>query len=103
MISLRDWVDAVLFLLQPGVEGPVNLTAPNPVTNREFADELAGALHRPRFLRVPSWAVRLGLGEMGKETVLSGQNAVPQKLLDAGFVFKEPKLRDCLTHLFRGP
>jgi len=86
-ISLTDEVEAIVHLLGSDVSGPVNLTAPNPVTNAEFTRALGGVLHRPTPLPVPGFAVSLGLGEFGRSSVLGGRRAVPQKLLDSGFTF----------------
>lgn len=97
-IALEDWLRAVEFLLQtPSLDGPVNLTAANPVTFNEFARTLGRVLRRPAFLRVPAFAVRLAFGrEMAEEVLLSGQRVVPRRLLEAGFVFRYPALEDAL-------
>ncbi|MCL6499284.1 MAG: TIGR01777 family oxidoreductase [Firmicutes bacterium] len=93
-IALEDWLRAVEFLMNtPSVEGPVNLTAPGAVTFAEFARTLAVVLRRPAFLRVPAFAVRWVLGrEMADEVLLSGQRAIPRRLLEAGFRFRYPDL-----------
>jgi uncharacterized protein (TIGR01777 family) len=95
-ISLTDEVEAIVHLLGSDVSGPVNLTAPNPVTNTEFTRVLGGVLHRPTPLPVPGFAVSLGLGEFGRSSVLGGRRAVPQKLLDSGFAFAHPDLDGAL-------
>jgi uncharacterized protein len=69
------------------VAGPVNATAPNPVTMRDFATSLGRALHRPSFARAPAAAIRLALGEMST-VVLDGQRVVPKKALELGFTFR---------------
>ena len=79
----------------PAVAGPVNATAPNPVTMREFATALGRALHRPSFAKAPAAAIRLALGEMST-VVLDGQRVVPKKALDLGFAFR---FTDVLTAL----
>jgi uncharacterized protein len=84
-ISLQDEVDAIRFLLSADVSGPVNLTAPDPVTNSEFTRALATVLHRPAVLPVPGIALRLVLGAFAREAVLGGKRAVPAVLMDAGF------------------
>jgi uncharacterized protein (TIGR01777 family) len=71
----------------PAVAGPVNATAPNPVTMRDFATALGRALHRPSFTKAPAAAIRLALGEMST-VVLDGQRVVPKKALDLGFTFE---------------
>ncbi|WP_433348111.1 TIGR01777 family oxidoreductase [Microtetraspora malaysiensis] len=98
-ISLPDWLDAVRFLLaDPGVSGPVNLTAPEPVTNAEYTKAIARALRRPVMpLGTPAFALRLALGEFADEGLLKGQRAVPRRLLDAGHRFSHPTLKEALA------
>jgi uncharacterized protein (TIGR01777 family) len=92
-ISLPDVVSAVLFLLEnPSVSGPVNFTAPNPVTNAQFTRTLARQLHRPARLPAPAPLLRLALGEMADETVLSSARAFPSRLSAAGFQFEHPTI-----------
>ena len=96
-IALDDVVRAVVFLLEsPSLAGAVNLTAPQPVTNGEFARALAGVLHRPARLPAPRWALRLALGPMADEALLASARAVPRKLLDAGFRFTQPGIEGAL-------
>jgi uncharacterized protein (TIGR01777 family) len=102
-ISLRDVIGAIEFLLTTeSVSGPVNLTAPHPVTNAEFTRALGAALHRPAVLPIPGIAVRAIAGELANEAALIGQRAVPAKLLDHGYEFQdtelEPTLREALAH-----
>lgn len=86
-IHLDDEVAALRFLIEhEAAAGPFNLTAPNPVTNREFSRALGRALHRPSLMPAPAFALRLALGEMST-LVLDGQRAVPRRLLEAGFDF----------------
>ena len=82
------------------VTGPVNATAPEPVTNAEFARALGRALHRPSFMPAPAFALRLMLGEMADALLLSGQRAVPAKAEALGFSFKYPQLDDALAAIF---
>ncbi|MFF4772157.1 TIGR01777 family oxidoreductase [Microtetraspora fusca] len=98
-ISLPDWLDAVRFLLtHPEVSGPVNLTAPEPVTNAEYTKAIARALRRPVMpLGTPAFALRLALGEFADEGLLKGQRAVPRRLLDAGHRFSHPTLKEALA------
>lgn len=96
-IALTDHVAAVRFLLDhTDVDGPVNLTAPVPVTNAEFTAELARALRRPAMLRVPAPVLRAGLGELSGE-LLGSQRVVPRRLQQAGFAFRYPGLAAALT------
>jgi uncharacterized protein (TIGR01777 family) len=101
-ISLDDEVGAIRFLLTSAVSGPVNLTAPAPVTNAEFTRALASAVHRPAVLPVPAFAVSLGLGEFGRSSVLAGQRAVPEVLGDAGYSFTHTELGPALQEALAG-
>ena len=96
-IGLRDWVRAVLFLMRSTrASGPVNLVAPNPVRNATFVDTLAAALHRPALVPLPSAAVSLLFGEMGRATLLVSQRVLPRRLADCGFDFEQPSLAGAL-------
>jgi uncharacterized protein len=87
-----DWVEMIRWIVDsPRVSGPVNATAPVPVTSREFAKALGRAMHRPSFIAAPAFALRLVLGEMGA-LVLTGQRAVPQCALSHGFHFRYPDI-----------
>ena len=95
-ISLDDEVAAIRFLLATPLSGPVNLTAPTPVTNAEFTRALADVVHRPALLPVPGAALSLVLGEFARVGVLAGQRAVPARLTAAGFTFARGDLADAL-------
>ncbi|WP_244154350.1 TIGR01777 family oxidoreductase [Desulfospira joergensenii] len=100
-ISMEDTLSAILHILENGViNGQVNLTAPNPVTNREFSRTLASVFHKKLVFTLPGFLVRLFWGEMGKETLMASTRVMPGKLLDSGFSFQhetlEPALRDML-------
>lgn len=98
-IALDEIAPALQHILRtPSLAGPVNFTAPGAVRFDEFARELAGVLGRPALFRVPTFAARLALGEMGKEVVLSGARVVPRKLLDSGYQFRYPELRMAMKH-----
>ena len=99
-IHLADEVGALRFLLeQEEARGPFNLTAPNPVTNREFGSLLGKALQRPSLLPAPALALRLALGEMA-DLILTGQRAVPSRLLDLGYEFRFPDLDSALQDIY---
>ena len=100
-ITLRDEVRAILHLLDhEDLTGPFNLSAPNSVTNAEFARILSDVLHRPGFFTVPSAALKLVLGrEMADEVVLISQRVIPRKLLDARFEFEDPDLEPALRRM----
>ena len=104
-VSLRDQTAAVLFALdQPTLEGPVNVGAPEPVREHDLAKAIGTAMHRPSFVRVPTWAVRLGAGrERADEVLLSSQRMVPAKLFDHGFRFADPEIGPALAEMFRKP
>jgi uncharacterized protein (TIGR01777 family) len=99
-IHRDDWVSLVSWTIGgASVSGPVNLTAPSPVTNAEFARALGRAMHRPAFMPAPAFALRLLLGEMADALLLSGQRAVPAKAERLGFTFKYPRLHPALSAL----
>jgi uncharacterized protein (TIGR01777 family) len=103
-ISLDDAIAAILFLLAtPSLAGPVNITAPRPVTNTEFTRVLAGAVHRPAVFPVPAFALRLALGEMADEALLSSARAYPARLHAAGFRFALPDLDNALARALQRP
>ena len=85
----------------PAALGAINATAPQPVTNAEFARALGRALHRPAFMPAPGFALRLLLGEMADALLLSGQRAVPAKAERLGFTFRYVQLDDALAAIFR--
>jgi uncharacterized protein (TIGR01777 family) len=92
-ISLADAIEAIVFALQtPALAGPVNLTAPNPITNAEFTRALGRQLRRPAMLPAPAFALRVAFGQMADEALLASVRAVPKKLLASGFNFTHPKL-----------
>ena len=94
-ISLTDEAAAICFLLTAELAGPVNLVAPAPVRNAELVGALGRYLHRPTVVPVPGFAAKLALGEFA-EDVLTGQRAVPRRLLDAGFEFSHRDLDTAL-------
>jgi uncharacterized protein (TIGR01777 family) len=95
-IHLDDVVGGMLLCLTDDrATGPVNVTAPNPVTNAELARTLGRVLHRPAILPVPAGALRLLYGEMA-EIVLTGQRAQPARLLELGYGFRYPELEPAL-------
>lgn len=97
-ITLHDQIRAINFLLNSKLTGPVNLTAPNPVTNQEFTAALARALHRPAIFPAPAFALRLALGGFSTE-ILGSKKVLPKVLTDAGFEFDYPHVTNALTAL----
>jgi uncharacterized protein (TIGR01777 family) len=99
-IHLQDAVRALLFALDsPSLSGPVNVVAPEPITMGALAREIGIAMHRPAALRVPEFALRLLLGRGLAQTLLSGQRAVPRKLVDSGFTFEFPRAKEACADL----
>lgn len=99
-IAMDDAVGAILHALTtPTVSGPVNVAAPAPVTQAEFATALGRVLGRPTLVSVPAFGVKLLLGEMAGETILASQRLVPERLLATGYAFRWPDLEPALRHL----
>jgi hypothetical protein len=97
-ISLPDAVAATLFVLRtPALAGPVNLTAPNPVTNAQLTRALARALRRPPHRPPPAFALRLALGPMADEALLASARVFPSRLLTSGFRFEHPTVAQALA------
>ena len=98
-IHLDDWVSLVVWALQYPITGPMNLTAPLPVSNGEFASVLGRVMHRPAFMPAPGFAMRLALGEMADALLLSGQRVLPAVAETAGFRFTYPTLEPALRSI----
>jgi uncharacterized protein len=96
-IDIQDMVGGIHHILQNDlIQGAVNMVAPKPVTNAEFAGTLASVLARPAILPMPAFAVRLVFGEMGKEVLLGSQKVEPTKLVASGYPFRFRELRASL-------
>ena len=96
-IALTDAIRALSLMIDnESIVGPVNVVAPNPVTNAEFTDTLGRVLGRPTFTIVPAFALKLALGQMAEDTALASQRVVPRKLTEAGFQFELPTLEAAL-------
>ena len=99
-ITLEDAVQAMRFLLgRPDIDGPVNLTAPAPVSNRAFTRALGRALHRPACLPLPAFVVKMLLGEMGTSLLLASTGVRPKLLEDTGFAFRHATIESAFEHL----
>ena len=99
-IALEDVVAALKFLLADGtIQGPVNVVAPNPVTNAEFTTTLGRVLSRPTIIPMPAFAARLAFGEMADALLLSSQRVDPAVLEDNGFLFSWPTLEPAIKHI----
>ncbi|MEY4438076.1 MAG: hypothetical protein RL249_488 [Actinomycetota bacterium] len=99
-ITLHDVIRAITFLLENKVEGPVNLTSPNPVTNQEFTSALARAMHRPALFPAPAIALKIALGGFSSE-ILGSKKVIPQVLSDSGFTWDYPHITNALTALIQ--
>jgi hypothetical protein len=100
-IHRKDLVSMIIFLLKNKTcSGIFNGTAPNPVTNSEFTTVLGETLHRPSVLPVPSFVLKVLMGEMA-DLLLTGQRVLPVRALEAGFSFEYPKLDKALATIFK--
>ena len=96
-ISLEDEVGAFHHALTTNsLEGPVNFTAPHPVTNGEFTKTMGRVLHRPTIFPLPAFAARILFGEMADEALLASSRVEPRKLLESGYKFRHPDLEGAL-------
>lgn len=101
-ISITDEVNAIIHLLTSQLSGPVNLTAPEPVTNAGFAKELGRAVSRPTVLPIPSFGPKLLLGgELADALLFTGQRVIPSALTRDGFVFTHQTLDAALRALLK--
>jgi uncharacterized protein (TIGR01777 family) len=99
-VSIDDVVEVVQYLLaNDALEGAINITAPEPLTNAEFSRILARVLSRPAVFPVPAGLLRLALGEMADSTILSSARVLPSRLLQSGFRFTRPELESALRDL----
>jgi NAD dependent epimerase/dehydratase family enzyme len=99
-VAIDDAAGAAAYALtQEALRGPVNVVAPNPVTNGEFTRTLARVLARPAFLPMPAFAARLAFGEMADALLLASQRVEPARLRAAGYAFRHPDLEPALRAL----
>lgn len=100
-VHINDLIRMVLFSIEnEHIEGPINVTAPNPRQMNEFGKSIAKTIDRPHWIPAPSFALKLLLGEMSM-LVLKGQKVLPKKALDEGFSFKYPDLDSALADIFK--
>ena len=96
-ISLDDEIYAIHHLMmKEDSEGVYNLTAPNPVSQKQFAKTLGKVLRRPAFAPLPGFVIKMLFGQMGKKLVLEGQDVRPNRLLESGYEFTHSELESCL-------
>jgi uncharacterized protein (TIGR01777 family) len=101
-IDVRDMVGAIRHILKTDLmQGAINLVAPKPVRNQEFAKTLASVLSRPAIFPMPGFAVKLTFGEMGEEVLLAGQKVEASKLIASGYPFRFRELRASLEALLK--
>jgi uncharacterized protein (TIGR01777 family) len=99
-IHRLDWIEVVRFIVETKtIDGPVNATAPNPVTNAYFSHALGHALHRPALMHAPGFALRMVLGEFA-ESVLTGQRAIPSRAMALGYHFRYPEIEIAFRGIF---
>lgn len=99
-VHLDDMVNIIEFCLNNSeIKGPINCTAPSPVTNAEFTQSLAAALKRPSLFNMPSCAIKLLMGQMGEELLLAGKRVVPAKLEQHAFKFQFEHLDEALAEI----
>jgi uncharacterized protein len=100
-IHMADLISAINFILETNeIKGPVNFCAPNPIRNRDFGKSLGNVLKRPSFMKVPSFMIRLVVGEMGT-LLTNSQKVIPHKLLRHGFKFQHPDIDAALEDIFK--
>ena len=98
-IHIDDIVNLILFIIaDPTICGPINASAPNPVSNAQFSKQLGSALSRPAIMPMPAFVLKVLLGEMS-ELLTTGQFVIPTKALEHGYKFKYPHLGEALRSL----
>jgi len=99
-ITLHDQIRAIVLALENPISGPVNVTAPNPVTNQEFTSALARAMHRPALFPAPAIALKIALGGFSSE-ILGSKRVLPHVLQEAGFTWDYPHITEALAQLVK--
>ena len=100
-IHRLDVIEMIRWIIEtPAVSGPVNATAPHPVTNREFARALGRALHRPSLVPAPGFALKALLGEMAQPMLLEGQRVIPTRAQQHGYHFRYPEIDIAMRGIF---
>jgi len=101
-VAIEDAIGAILHAIDtPNISGPLNVTAPNPVTNKYFARALSRAVGRPALGWMPGLLAKLVFGEMGRELILTDQDVRPSRLLESGFEFAHPEVESALQAALR--
>jgi uncharacterized protein (TIGR01777 family) len=99
-VAMGDVTGAIYHaLVTDSLKGPVNVTAPNPVTNKEFTNILGKVLKRPTVMPMPAFAARLAFGEMANDLLLASTKVAPKRLSDSGYKFQYTELENALKHV----
>jgi uncharacterized protein (TIGR01777 family) len=99
-IHIEDLVGIILFCIEhESLKGPINATAPQPATNKQFSQTLGKALNRPTFISMPAFVIKTLLGEMGQALLLEGSRVLPTKILNAGFNFQYRDLEGAILNV----
>jgi uncharacterized protein (TIGR01777 family) len=99
-IHRLDWIEMVRWIVQqPDATGPINLTAPHPVTNREFVRAFGRALHRPALVPIPAFALKVAIGELADYAV-TGQRVLPTRAQALGYHFRYPEIDQAFRGIF---
>ena len=99
-VAMDDVTGAIYHtLITESLKGPVNVTAPNPVTNKEFTSTLGEVLKRPAVVPMPAFAAKLAFGEMANDLLLASTKVAPKRLSDSGYKFQYPELENALKHV----
>jgi uncharacterized protein (TIGR01777 family) len=102
-IHIDDWIEMNLWAIEKSsVSGPINLAAPEPVTNAEFARALGRAMRRPSWMPLPGFALRLIVGEMANDALILGHRILPKRAQEFGYVFRHPGVDEALASAVRG-
>ncbi len=99
-VAIDDVTGAIYHALTTGtLKGPVNVTAPNPVTNIEFTRALGHVLNRPTVMPMPAFAAKLAFGEMANDLLLASTKVAPKKLFETGYIFQYTEIENALKHI----
>ncbi len=99
-VAMDDVTGAIYHTLTTdSLKGPVNVTAPNPVTNKEFTNTLGEVLKRPAVVPMPAFAAKLAFGKMANDLLLASTKVAPKMLSDSGYEFQYPELENALRHI----
>ena len=101
-ITLNDWVRMAMWAIEnAAVVGAINATAPNPVPSHEFSRAIGRAVHRPSWIPVPAFVLRLLFGEMAQNILILGQRVVPKRAVEMGFKFEDPTINEAMLTVVR--